>query len=169
MKTTEQIAADCGLESIGTYLLKHFLSGDEGEQPGTSEVVNALYRRIEALEMNAAGKEQQDLNVRWLIEMFDQAHRALKLPPRTWQERVEQVVTAVEKWQPLEQEDVFLVSQTRNGGEWNKFVKSQYQFWSSADAAQMWLDEQEDWFKRSNKVFKVRMNIVNVQRAGEGV
>ena len=61
-------------------------------------------------------------------------------------------------------EDIFLVSQTRNGGEWNKLVKSQERWWYSEQEAQRWLDTQEDWFKESNKVFKCRINLTDIQR-----
>jgi hypothetical protein len=65
-------------------------------------------------------------------------------------------------WTP-DCEDIFIVSQTRDGGQWNKIVKSQERWWYSAKEAQAWLDQQEDWFKDSNKVFKARMSLRNIE------
>lgn len=61
-------------------------------------------------------------------------------------------------------EDVFIVSQTCSNGEWNKIVKSQNIWWYSEKEAQEWLDEQEDWFRASNKVFSVRMELRDIKR-----
>lgn len=61
-------------------------------------------------------------------------------------------------------EDIFIVSQTRNGGQWNKIAKSQDQWWYNEREAQEWLDAQPDWFRISNRVFSVRMSLTNIKR-----
>lgn len=54
MKTTKEIAADCGLQGNEAALLETILSSEKGEWPETSEIIGALYRRIEALEEEKA-------------------------------------------------------------------------------------------------------------------
>ncbi len=63
----------------------------------------------------------------------------------------------------LEVEEVFVVSQTAHGN-WNKLVKSQEQFWFSEDGAKLWFDKTEDWFKKSNAVFKLEIGVTKIEK-----
>lgn len=78
--------------------------------------------------------------------------------------RIEKLEEKVDELWVSECEDIFLVSQTRDSGRWNKLVKSQERWWYDEGMAQGWLDAQEDWFKESNKVFKVRVFLKDIQR-----
>jgi len=63
-----------------------------------------------------------------------------------------------------EREHIYVVSQPYSGGRWNKLCKSQERWWYTKEEAQHWLDSQEDWFKASNKVFKLLINIEEIER-----
>ncbi len=64
----------------------------------------------------------------------------------------------------MEQEEIFVVSQKYIGGGWNKLAKSQELFWWSESQAKNWLEDQPDWFRQANAVFKLLINIEKVEK-----
>ncbi len=61
-------------------------------------------------------------------------------------------------------EDIYIVSQMRKGGKFNKWCKSQELWWYNESQARAWFDKTEDWFKASNAVFKVRITLSKIER-----
>jgi hypothetical protein len=114
MKTTQQIATDCGIEE---FWIKEALTWPAYPESTPNETnlaatAAALYRRIEKLELFTGElveqmrpsiddlqrtNKQNALNATWMIEMMDRIHSALcPTMNGTWQQRAEQAVAEAE-------------------------------------------------------------------------
>src|SRR5436190_8168923 len=99
MKTTEEIAAECGITGQEEKLL-HEILGESDEWPETGNIIGALYRRIEKLEnlneqIPDLTQQQMSINFNWLLVNVDRIHSALcPTMMGTWQQRAEQAVAA---------------------------------------------------------------------------
>lgn len=65
-------------------------------------------------------------------------------------------------------EEIYIVSQKSGDGSFNKLVKSQEKWWYDEKDAIAWLKSQDEWFQIFNAVFRIVIDIDEVEKVYDG-